>query len=134
MTRTRHDYTLATADVALSTYVATSCIRHLTNSTHHLDTRFSLSNFERPVLGHIKSAVSKPILAIKYLMGNSLGRMVNLPLKQPSLLFLSSRDLSFQHYIFADFRWFMFCSPIETSSIEMPSKFSATIHKNEKSI
>ena len=72
-TRTRHDYTLATAVVALSTYVATCCIPHLTNSTHHLDTRFSFSNFERPVLGHIKSAVSKPILAIKYLMGNSLG-------------------------------------------------------------
>ena len=61
-TRTRHDYTLATAVVALSTYVATSCIRLLTNSSHHLGTRFSFSNFERPVLGCIKAKFSDQIL------------------------------------------------------------------------
>ena len=38
---------------ALSTYVATNSIRHLTNFIGHLDTRFSISDFERSVLGCI---------------------------------------------------------------------------------
>ena len=59
--------------------------------------------------------------------------MRNIPLPHSFLLFLSSRDLSIQHYIFAGFRLFMFSYPIETSSIEMPPTFSSTIHKNETS-
>ena len=64
-------------------------------------------------------------------MGNSLGDNEKSTITTFFSLALSSRDLSFQHYIFPDFRWFMFSSPIETSSVEMPSTFSSTIHKTE---
>ena len=49
------------------TYVATNSIRHLTTCIHHLDTRFSISNFKRSVLGCIDADFRDQILVEKLL-------------------------------------------------------------------